>query len=196
MKRGETYSSGYLKAPDMLDQGITEANGINLTIKSIVTQNMDDGNVQRVLSFTDSDQKLGLNATNWDSIAAITGKDDDDLWIGTRINCYPHKLDRPYQGKTHGVRVRAVAGGNAKPGAAPQDAAAARMAAFTALKLTLAPDASADDLKAAWLATIAKYYPGKKQTELTAADWQTVKAGVEGYVGEETPVIADSEIPF
>lgn len=108
MKRGETYSSGWLKAQDMLDQG--KLNGMDLTIKSVTTSTMDDGKVQRVLAFNEDDRELGLNVTNWDSIAGITSQDDDEHWIGSVVNVHPIKLDRPYNGKTHGLRVRSPQG--------------------------------------------------------------------------------------
>lgn len=123
MKRGETYSSGWLKAKDLFDQG--KADGITLTIKSIRTDQMDDGKVQRVLSFHEDERELGLNVTNWDTIATITGKDDDDHWLGQRITVYPHKLDRPYNGATHGIRVRSPQNGAPRPmpSTAPTDSA-------------------------------------------------------------------------
>jgi hypothetical protein len=124
MKRGETYSGGWLKAQDLLDQG--KADGIAVTIKGIRTSEMDDGKVQRAISFNETDQELGLNVTNWDAIAAITGEDDDDNWVGQRIVVYPHKLDRPFNGKTHGIRVRAVTANGqraAMPSTAPTEAA-------------------------------------------------------------------------
>lgn len=105
MKRGETYSSGWLKAADMLDQG--HGDGLNLTIKGIRSHKMDDGKTQRVLAFEEDERELGLNQTNWDSVAEVTGKNDDDEWIGKRICAYPQKLDRPFQGFTHGMRIKA-----------------------------------------------------------------------------------------
>lgn len=104
MKRGETYSSGWMKAQDLLDQGHTD--GLTLTIKGVRSHKMDDGKTQRVLSFHEDDRELGLNQTNWDFIAEVTGKNDDDEWIGRKIHAYPHKLDRPFQGYTHGMRIK------------------------------------------------------------------------------------------
>lgn len=112
MKRGETYSSGWLKAADMLDQG--HADGLNLTIKGVRSHKMDDGKTQRVLSFHEDDRELGLNQTNWDAVAEVSGKNDDDEWIGVRICAYPQKLDRPYQGYTHGMRIKAPTDRTAK----------------------------------------------------------------------------------
>lgn len=191
MKRGETYSSGWLKSQDMLDKGLTE--GMDLTIKSIRTSEMNDGGVQRVLAFNETDQELGLNATNWDSLAELTGKDDDDLWLGFKFNAYPHKLDRPFNGKTHGIRIRgnsaraASAGGNST-----EDA---RKAAFVEFKKTLLPDLSREQTGVEWNALLAKVFPGKKQTALTVGDWQTVKAAITGY-DPAAEVQKDNDLPF
>lgn len=131
MKRGETYSGGWLKAQDLLDQGKND--GIVVTIKSIRTSEMDDGKVQRAIAFNETDQELGLNVTNWDAIAAITGEDDDDNWVGAKIVVYPHRLDRPFNGKTHGIRVKAANGTprQAMPAARPTDDAWSVDMAFT-----------------------------------------------------------------
>ena len=103
-RRGETYSSGWMKASDLLDAG--DKDGFDLTIKSLRTAKMDDGKVQRVLAFEEDDREFGLNITNWDELADMFTADDDDNWVGCVFNIYPHKLDRPYNGKTHGLRVR------------------------------------------------------------------------------------------
>jgi len=103
-RRGETYSSGWMKASDLLDTG--NKDGLDLTIKSLSTSEMDDGKVQRVLAFEEDERQLGLNVTNWDALAEMFAADDDDDWVGCVCNVFPHKLDRIYNGKTHGLRVR------------------------------------------------------------------------------------------
>ena len=198
MKRGETYTSEWLKAGDMLEAG--QDAGLNLTIAKIATQTMDDGKQQRVLGFRETEKHLGLNATNWDAIAAITGEDDDDRWVGKRINIYPHRLDRPYMGKTHGVRVRAC---SAAPAATSTPVTAeqveiARKSAFEAMKRLGPPGATQDELKRSWVDSITAMFPGRRQIELAAADWDKLRLSFEGYRGE-TPAaapIADDDIPF
>ncbi len=201
MRRIDIYSSGWLKAPDMLAAGETQ--GLDLTIKAISTSQMDNGDEQRSLTFVEDERKLGLNATNWDSIAAITGKDDDDGWVGTVINVYPHKLDRPYNGKTHGIRVQIPQGvgpakGPAKtPPARANAADGARKHAFEAMKLTLAPDATREEIGAAWLKAVSAMFPGKQQVELTAAQWTQLQSSFSTYQGEpEAKGIDSSDIPF
>jgi len=116
-RRGETYSSGWLKASDLLDTG--NKDGLDLTIKSLSTSEMDDGKVQRVLAFEEDERQLGLNVTNWDALAEMFAADDDDDWVGCVCNVYPHKLDRIYNGKTHGLRVRLPAKSRTKQAQAP-----------------------------------------------------------------------------
>ena len=200
MKRGQIYESEWLKAGDMLEAG--QDAGIDVTVARIATHELDDGRQQRVLSFRETEKKLGLNATNWDAIAAITGDDDDDLWIGKRINVYPQKLDRPFMGKSHGVRVRACSHHSsvAAPRLQPVTAVeleASRKAAFEMMRRLGPPGATQEELKKAWMDSIASMFPGRRQIELTAADWDRLRGSFE-YRGEPAApkVIADDDIPF
>lgn len=124
MKRNEMYGAGmFIKAKDMLADG-TES-GLTLTIKDVSTSTFADGDEQRVLTFEEDDRKLGLNATNWDRIAKITGQDDDDQWPGTQIVLYVQELDKPFNGHTHAIRVRAPSAAAKKPAPTPNGKAAA-----------------------------------------------------------------------
>ncbi len=193
MRKSEIYSSGWLKAPDLIAGG--QPNGINLTIKGVHTGETDDGKEQRILSFTEDGRQLGLNVTNWDTIAEITGKDDDDHWIGTRINVYPHKLDRPYNGKTHGIRIRKPSNASALPSG---NTDAARKAAFESLKVSLPPDTTREELGKKWLDAIAAQFPGRQQVMLTSDEWTQLKEFFMGYQGEpgEAAAADDGGIPF
>ena len=202
MKRSDTYTSGWVKAKDMLEQGFS--NGQDLTIVGIESKTMDDGNKQRVLSFDEIEQKLGLNATNWDEIASLTGKDDDDLWIGSRFNFFPHKLDRPYQGATHGIRVRHPLDDSFRPapGAARTAPRAAPVAARTAPGPTYSAAQGRTDawklyrknnpgeiaaVTPGWLALLANVFPGKQQQVYTVENWRRVQQYIENpapYQGE------------
>lgn len=202
-RRDETYTSGWLKSPDMIAAG--QEGGLNLTIESIRTGEVGQGaakKTQRILTFKEDERELGLSPTAWDETAKALGVDDDDGWIGKTINVYPHEMDKPFNGHTHRIRVR-------KPLGAQQTAAIAkatggtagnvdvlRKAAFDALKANMMPDASTDDLKAAWLGAIAKAVPGKPQPQLTYEDWAKVKQQIEGYKGEAAGGSMDLDIPF
>lgn len=185
MKRGEIYSGGFLKASDLIDKG--QADGIDVTIKAVHTDTMDDGKQQRILSFHETDQQLGLNVTNWDSIAVIAGVDDDDHWVGLKIRVYPHRLDRPYNGKTHGIRVRAVVGGgglpaNAIPHATAQ-AAPASGPKVTAWKEYGAKTPALQDKAAGFKKFVADVLQG--QTPTNDVHWNVVLEAVRGSVADD-----------
>lgn len=95
MKKSEIYTSNFLKAATLIDRG---QRSMTLTIKGISTHAFDDGKKQRVLSFEEIDEALGLNPTNWDTIASLLGKDDDDHWIGDKITIYVTKTT--FKGQT------------------------------------------------------------------------------------------------
>ncbi len=191
MRKSDIYSGGWLKAPDMLAKG--QQNGMNLTIKGINTAQNDDGKDQRAISFQETDQQLGLNVTNWDSIAEITGKDDDDHWIGAVINVYPHKLDRPFNGKTHGLRVRKPSAINGNPATAD-----VRKAAYDVLVASMPPDTTREELGRKWVDAVKAMFPGKSQATMTVAEWTQLKDSFMEYGGEpgDTGPAADDSIPF
>lgn len=148
-RRGEIYSSGWLKASDLLDTG--KETGLDLTIKAVRTSEMDDGKVQRTISFVEDDRELGLNVTNWDSLAILFKKEDDEDWIGGVCNVHPHRLDRPYNGKTHGIRVGAPRGvGPARTTVAPATSAGMTFAAAVEAvgKVMMTRDGLVEHLKA------------------------------------------------
>lgn len=110
MRKSEVFPSKYLKA-DCLSQGNGKYGTIVLTIAGVATSEpFDDGKVQRVLSFKEDGRELGLNATNWDTIAYITGKDDDEEWTGAKIELFVDPMVR-FAGKlVPAIRVRAPQG--------------------------------------------------------------------------------------
>ena len=85
-----TSSSGFLKAEDIVKP-------TTATIESIELNERDynDGKgikKQLVLSFVGKDKKLGLNQTNAQKLAELTGSDDTDDWIGTTIKLFVEKV--------------------------------------------------------------------------------------------------------
>ncbi len=89
MKGNEIFGSGkYLKAAALLNGDGTYGH-LTLTIDGQPeTKEFDDGKSQRVISFVEDERKLGLNKTNWNMIAKISGKDDDDEWDGVKIDLW------------------------------------------------------------------------------------------------------------
>lgn len=108
----ETYGGNFLKAnangaidipgnPESLIGTITKIE--TTTFKSRDKNKEDDK--QRALTFREhGDWRLGLNVTNWKAIARFTGKDDDDEWIGVRIEMFVVPEDASKTG--HAIRVR------------------------------------------------------------------------------------------
>lgn len=108
MKAHEVFQSDYLKAADLSDGADDYVSKI-VTITGIETSKpFDDGNTQRLLSFKEIDKKLGLNKTNWNKIASITKQDDDENWVGQKVELWVDP-DVQYSGKTvPGIRIRKV----------------------------------------------------------------------------------------
>ncbi len=106
MKGADVYGSGmFLKATKSGGLSLPgEPASIILTIGTpLTTKEFDDGKKQRVIErwinppLPEGEMPhLGLNKTNWDAIAAISGKDDDDLWNGVRIKLFamPEKMSQ------------------------------------------------------------------------------------------------------
>ena len=87
MKKHEAFPSKYFRAVDVTTP-------VTLTIKGVRSETFEnDGRTktQRVLAFREDDRELVLNDTRWDACMDITGKDDDDHWVGAKIEIYKSK---------------------------------------------------------------------------------------------------------
>lgn len=124
MKESDLYAGNFLKAQTMNERG---QKSLTLTIKAITTHKFDEFDKQRVLSFEEIDEALGLNKTNWRTCARILDPDDDN-WIGKRITIYTTVTD--FQGKrVDCIRVDDRPSAAAAPAAAPAPAASGNGAA-------------------------------------------------------------------
>lgn len=113
-RKSDTYKSNYLKA-DQLKQSDGSYEELTLTIAEVTSGEFDDGTKQRILSFEGDERQLGLNVTNWDTIALITGKDDDDDWVGSKIVLYVDETVK-YKGKPcPAIRIKRPAKTDAAP---------------------------------------------------------------------------------
>ncbi len=109
MRKSEVYGGDWIRANA---GGGIECKGIDpaatqalFTIKGrLTTHTFDDEKQQRVCEFGEVEQKLGLNATNWDSIARIAGSEDDDDWAGTKVELFV--IPEPKSKTGHAIRVR------------------------------------------------------------------------------------------
>lgn len=105
MKKGEVYKGAFLKA-EHLKQGNSYTTRI-VTIAGLRTGSFDDGNEQRIASFHECEEELGLNVTNWDTLDAMSGNTgDDDNFVGLRIELYVDPTVR-FKGKlSPAIRIR------------------------------------------------------------------------------------------
>ena len=103
MKRAEAFPSKYLKADDLNGKPVV------LTIQAAKEEVLKtpDGKEQTkvVVYFKGMRKGLPLNMTNFDSIVAITGRDDSTDWPGFAVEAYPTKVEM--KGKmTDAIRLR------------------------------------------------------------------------------------------
>lgn len=190
MRRNEVFRGSFLKA-EALKRPDGKYNTLTVTIKGKPEDHeFDDGKSQRVIAFHEDDRKLGLNQTNWDSIAEITGKDDDDHWDGHKIVLWVDPRVRFGNETRAAIRVRPVEGqqttalADLPPTSASPNLTQKAMA-WQQIKTRFGGDAgkAAPVFKAAFDA-VGK---GKPETQFTESDW----AAVALY----DPAAAEAELP-
>lgn len=201
MRKADVFPSKYLKA-EGLALGGGRYGTLTLTIESVSTSEpFEDGKVQRVLHFKEDGRELGLNATNWDTIAYITGKDDDDHWAGAKIELYVDPMVR-FGGKTvPAIRVRAAQGAAPVGGNFPNNVNPQVLAQATANGNGHAPSASATTPKASTKADAWKLYKGfggSAEQFKAAAEEVAAQKGVAipDFGADEWNAVLDSFIPF
>lgn len=91
MKLSDIYSSGsqWLKADDI------KGSKPVVTIETAeVKENTYDGETKRqiVLTFVGKEKQLGLNVTNANRIAELTGTEEFNEWVGVTIKLYVEKV--------------------------------------------------------------------------------------------------------
>jgi hypothetical protein len=90
VKANDVFPGSYLKAEDL------GTNRPVVTIERVESEKIGDDQ-RRVVYFSGKEKGLMANKTNWNTIADITGEDDDDNWAGHRIRLFVTKTE--YQGK-------------------------------------------------------------------------------------------------
>jgi len=100
MKAHDVFPSKWLAASDLGEARPT------VTIERVDWATFQDGTKKRAIYFAGKDKALTVNATNWNTIAQITGIDDDDEWVGQRIRLCAVPVD--FKGKTV-MAVRVIA---------------------------------------------------------------------------------------
>jgi len=205
-RRSDIYGGEWIKAtptgnieagPDMP----RDDDRMILTIKGkATTHEWDDGRKQAVIAFEETEMRLGLNATNWDAIAAMTGQEDDANWGGTVIELFV--VPEPKSKTGHAIRVRKPKG--AKPAAtAPAAPSAAKplgkAAADKLFALLTEKGMDLNDLRYAlsrqncggMVDAAPEQWPAEWGGKIKAWLDEPVKAPDKGYVP-----IAEADIPF
>src|SRR5262245_25754323 len=87
MKRDDLFPSKYLKCADLKGKPRV----VEIEQAPIETLKNPKGEEQRkvVLYFKGAKKTLPLNLTNFDAVAEITGSDETNDWLGTKIELYP-----------------------------------------------------------------------------------------------------------
>lgn len=208
MKKADVYPAGkFLKTArdgsiDIAGNPLT----VQGTIASMTTHEFDDGRSQRVIHFSEELPDLGLNVTNWNAIAAFTGKDDDDEWIGMRIEMFAVPETKSQTGQA--IRVRrpradaapatrpAATSSNEPTASASTNAQLIRKDAWRAFQAAR-PGMSVDEITPAWRELCTSVGGGKDPKEFTAGDWTKVKSKavpIEDPISDAEPILDD--IPF
>jgi len=190
MKKGDIYAGSFLKA-EALKLPSGKYGTLQVTIAGLRTGNFEDGTEQRICSFEEDDRELGLNVTNFDSIIEITGEEDDDNWIGHKIELWVDENVKFKGKKVAAIRVRAPRAETAKPAA--QRTAAKPAPADDApppddVPADTDPLAGVNDKKTAWAYFKSSYETqGKTIPEIT----QQWKDTVKGFNKPEGSFTAD-----
>jgi len=110
MKTRDIYGGNYLSAEDL------NGKAVNVVISEVTVADLG-GKKKAILHFEGKDKTLAVNVTNANMLEELSGSDDTDNWVGTRICLYPTKVD--FQGKrVLAIRIKEAQNG-AKPAAPP-----------------------------------------------------------------------------
>lgn len=106
--RDMVFPSKYLKADDI------PSTGVDTTIEECIFGEVDYGDGPKMslhLRLSGFDKTLGLNGTNWDSIAEMHGQDAEQ-WPGKSIRLYRTKTRNPQGATVPCIRVQPSLSGN------------------------------------------------------------------------------------
>lgn len=192
MKKGDIYAGSFLKAEALKGQN-GKYGTLSVTIAGLRTGNFDDGTEQRICSFEEDDRELGLNVTNFDKLVELTGEEDDDNWVGHKIELFVDETVR-FKGKLiPAIRIRKPSAAATKPA---QQRAATKPVTVPADDAPPEDDVPGDsdplagvnDKKTAWAYFKSSYETqGKTMPEIT----QQWKDTVKGFNKPEGSFTAD-----
>lgn len=112
MRKDEVFESKFMKAAWLKLPNSDEFGTKVLTIAGPVvwSEPFQDGRRQRVVSFCETDKKLGLNNVNWNSVAKIAKIDDDDRWEGVKVELWVDENVQFGGDIVEAIRIRRPAG--------------------------------------------------------------------------------------
>jgi hypothetical protein len=188
MKRSDIYGSGqWLKATKTGKIDLPgEPDTVVVKIKAVEHPKFDDG-VRTRLVFEGGVPPWDFGSQNWEAIAEILNKDDDELWVGGVIEVMAVK-DTSGMSKSgyrliprRTSRKPDVIGGSAAksaPADMPEEEddlppSYSKVSAWNAWKETLS-HMDSKDITALWKKTVAKRMSneGKAEAEFTSDDWK------------------------
>lgn len=199
MRQSEVFESKFLKHEDLLIAGTDDYRSAVVTLTGDVEWStpFQDGGRQRMVKFKEIDKPLGLNKTNWNSIAKIAKESDDEKWGGVKVELWVDE-NIPYEGKlVSGIRIRK-----------PAFSATLAPEAKTLPPIEAAPQIPAIETtssgivskKGAWLSWQQQAQPEKPDAgefKGTIATIATRRAKTEAQFGPaEWNELANSYIPF
>ena len=98
--RAQLFPSPWLKAEDLKEKEVT----LNIDSTSVEEVGMDKDH-KCVISFKGTEKRLVLNATNYDSIAALHGEETDN-WSGKCVTVFATTTDFGSKRNIPCIRVR------------------------------------------------------------------------------------------
>jgi len=114
--KSDRFPSRTLSANDLIVNGRPQLKRVTI-VRVVEEQFTNDGktDTKPVAYFKETEKGLVISATKWDAIAQVSGVDDDDQWVGTKLELFLDKVK--FQGKlVNSIGVRPIGGW-------PQDAA-------------------------------------------------------------------------
>lgn len=189
-----SIESKYLKSAD-IPEGEFQPHTIDRVEHQNLAQEGKPAEMKYITYFRGLEKGMVMNTGNLNILMEAYGDESDD-WSGKPVLIYITPTNTPDGKACMGLRLSIPKKVAAKP-VGVNAADDARKATFMALKTTLSPDATKEEISAAWIKAVTAKFPGRQQVTVTAAEWKALENEIvpplAPYVGEG---IDNSEIPF
>lgn len=197
MKKGQVFKSDKtFKSKDLLDNN--QEDGIQLTIKGVIEEVFGEDGVKTCVTFNEDPRKLVVGSLTWDQLVLVTGQEDSDHWPGHKVVVYPQLLDKPFNGNTHGMRVRKPKGEPSRPPSGETHPAFVapkhtKLSAYTVWKQKFDGAKVPEKLADAWLQAVVdqEQLGGVARAMFGVDDWNAIAAACPA-----DPTVDASSIPF